>query len=71
LVSLNLDGRKVEQADRPNDAVCRQGREAEAQQLESGYRLLSDGIPATLSTVLNLQVAGDAREETLSGIAEF
>jgi hypothetical protein len=68
LVSLNLDGRKVEQADRPNDAVwLGKRREAEvAQQLEiQVYRLLSDGIPATLSTVLNLQVAGDTREETL------
>jgi hypothetical protein len=71
LVSLNLDGQKVEQADRPGDAVwLGKRREAEeAQRLEiQVYRLLSDGIPATLSTFLNLQVAGDAREETLSRI---
>jgi hypothetical protein len=71
LVSLNLDGRKVEQADRPDDAVwLGKRREAEvAQQLEiQVYRLLSDGIPATLSTQMNLQVAGDAREETLPGV---
>jgi hypothetical protein len=68
LVSLNLDGHKVEQADRPDDAVwLGKRREGEmAQELEiQVYRLLSDGIPATLLTRLNLQVAGDAREETL------
>ncbi|MHB8816773.1 MAG: hypothetical protein ACYDAE_26395, partial [Steroidobacteraceae bacterium] len=69
MVSLNLDGHKVEQADRPDDAVwLGKRREGEvAQQLEiQVYRLLRDGIPATLITRLNLQVAGDAREETLS-----
>jgi len=71
LVSLNLDGHKVEQADRPEGAVwLGKRREAEvAQQLElQVYRLLGDGIPETLTTLLNLQVAGDAREETLSGV---
>src|SRR5882672_3331469 len=71
LVSLNLDGHKVEQADRPDGAVwLGKRREGEvAQQLEvQVYRLLSDGIPATLNTRLNLQVAGDAREETVSKI---
>ncbi len=71
LVSLNLDGHKVEHADRPDDAVwLGKRREGEvAQQLEIQiYRLLSDGIPVTLNTRLNLQVAGDAREETLSRV---
>jgi hypothetical protein len=71
MVSLNLDGHKVEQADRPDDAVwLGKRREAEvAQQLEiQVYRLLSDGIPATLSTVVNLRVAGDAREEALQRV---
>jgi hypothetical protein len=71
LVSLTLDGHKVEQADRPDDAVwLGKRREAEvAQQLEiQVYRLLSDGTPATMSTQMNLQVAGDAREETLPGV---
>ena len=71
LVSLNLDGQKVEQAERPDDAVwLGKRREPEvAQQLEiQVYRLLSDGIPVTLNTQLNLQVAGDAREETLSRV---
>jgi hypothetical protein len=71
LVSLNLDGQKVEQAERPDDAVwLGKRREPEvAQQLDlQVYRLLSDGIPLTLNTLLNLQVAGDSREETLSRV---
>ena len=71
LVSLSLDGHQVQQADRPDDAVwLGKRREGEvAQQLEiQVYRLLSDGIPATLSTRLNLQAAGDAREETFSSV---
>jgi len=71
LVSLNLDGHKVEQADRPDDAVWlgKRREEVVAQQLEiQVYRLLADGIPVTLQTLLNIQVAGDAREETLSKV---
>jgi hypothetical protein len=71
LVSLNLDGHKVEQAERPDNAVwLGRRREAEVpQHLEMQvYRLLSDGIPATLNTHLNLQVAGDAREEMLPAV---
>jgi len=71
LVSLSLDGRKVEQAERPDSAVWLGKRhEAEvAQHMDiQVYRLLSDGIPATLNTHLNLQVAGDAREEVLSAV---
>jgi hypothetical protein len=71
LIELNLDGRKIDQVDRPNDAVWLGKRhEAEvAQQLEiQVYRLLSDGIPATLETRLHLQVAGDSREETISTV---
>jgi hypothetical protein len=71
LVSLSLDSHKVEQAERPDNAVWLGKRhEAEvAQHLDiQVYRLLSDGIPATLNTHLNLQVAGDAREEVLSAV---
>jgi hypothetical protein len=71
LVSLSLDGHKVEQAERPDNSVWLGKRhEAEvAQHLDiQVYRLLSDGIPATLNTHLNLQVAGDAREEVLSAV---
>jgi hypothetical protein len=71
LVSLSLDGRKVEQAERPDNTVwLGKRREAEvAQHLGiQVYRLLSDGIPATLNTQLNLQVAGDAREEVLPAV---
>ena len=65
LIDLSLDGRKLDQVDRPNDAVWLGKRhEAEvAQQLDvQVYRLLSDGIPAKLITQLELQVAGDVRE---------
>ncbi|HEV7613837.1 MAG TPA: hypothetical protein VGO37_18305 [Steroidobacteraceae bacterium] len=68
LIELNLDGRRPDQVNRPNDAVWLGKRhEAEvAQQLDvQVYRLLSDGIPATLETRLDLQVAGEVREEVL------
>jgi hypothetical protein len=71
LIELNLDGHRLDQVDRPNDAVWLGKRhEAEvAQQLEvQVYRLLSDGIPTTLETRLNLQVAGDVREEALPNV---
>ena len=56
LVSLTLDGQKVAQADRPEDAVwLGKRREPEvAQQLElQVYRLLSDGIPVTLNKAVS------------------
>src|ERR1700722_2397909 len=71
LVSLTLDGQKIEQADRPDNAVwLGKRRDAEvAQQLDiQFYRLLSDGIPEILNTRLSLQVAGDSREEALPAI---
>jgi hypothetical protein len=71
LIELNLDGRRLDQVDRPGDAVWLGRRhEAEvAQQLEvQVYRLLSDGIPTMLETRLDLQVAGDVREETLPNV---
>jgi hypothetical protein len=71
LVSLSLDGHTLDQADRPDGAVwLGKRREAEVpQQLDvQVYRLLSDVIPVQLSTRLNLQIAGDAREETLSRV---
>ncbi|HEY0802887.1 MAG TPA: hypothetical protein VGD54_18775, partial [Steroidobacteraceae bacterium] len=71
LIDLNLDGHRIDQVDRPNDAVWLGRRhEAEvAQQLEvQVYRLLSDGIPTALETRLDLQVAGDVREEALPNV---
>jgi hypothetical protein len=71
LVTLNLDGHRIDQVDRPDGAVWLGKRpEAEAaQQLEvQVYRLLSDGSPATLNTRLNLQVAGEAREAALPSV---
>jgi hypothetical protein len=71
LVALSLDGHALDQADRPDGAVwLGKRREAEVpQQLDvQVYRLLNDEIPVQLSTRLNLQVAGDAREEMLSRV---
>ncbi len=68
LVTLTLDGHKIDQVDRPDGAVWlgKRHETAAAQQFDvQVYRLLSDGIPLTLNTRLILQVAGDAREETL------
>lgn len=71
LVSLQLDGHTVTQADRPSGAVWlgkRRGAE-QAQGIDvQVYRLLSDDLPAFLTTRLRLQVAGDAREELLSTV---
>lgn len=71
LVTLSLDGHALDPADRPDGAVwLGKRREAEvAQQLDvQVYRLLRDEVPALLTTRLNLKVAGDAREETLSRV---
>jgi hypothetical protein len=71
LIELTLDGHRLDQVDRPNDAVwLGKPHEAEVAQ-ELGvqvYRLLSDGIPTTLQTRLDLQVSGDGREETLPNV---
>src|SRR5277367_4112725 len=71
LVELNLDGRRLDQVDRPSGAVWL-GKPHEtqvAEQLEVHvYRLLSDGIPTTLLTHIDLRVAGDVREEALANV---
>ncbi len=71
LVTLMLDGHAIPQADRPNDTVWlgkRRGVE-QVQGIEvQVYRLLTDELPAILTTRLRLQVAGDAREELLSAV---
>ena len=71
LIELNLDGHKLDQVSRPNDSVWLGKRhEAEVpEQLDLQiYRLLSDGIPTTLETRLNLQVAGGVREQVLAHV---
>jgi hypothetical protein len=70
LVSLRLDGAMVAAVDRPDAAVWLGTRSAApaAKQMEIRvYRLLSDQVPAELTTRLRLLVAGEAREETLTG----
>jgi hypothetical protein len=71
LVALLLDGRAVPQADRPDGAVWlgkRRGAE-QAQAIElQVYRLLEDAQPATLTTRLRVQVAGEGREEVFARV---
>jgi len=71
LVALQLDGRAIAQADRPTGAVWL-GKRRGTEQVQGidvqVFRLLSDDLPAMLTTRLRLQVAGDAREELLSTV---
>ncbi len=71
LVSLAVDSHRVDQVDRADGAVWlgKQHETGAAQQLSiQVYRLLSDGIPATLETRLLLQAAGNVREELLPSV---
>lgn len=68
IVQLTVDGQRVAQPDRPGDAVAfgRPARAAQSATLDMQvYRLVSDEIPAMLTTRLRLQVAGEPREQTL------
>ncbi len=69
LVSLSVDGAAIAQPERP-DGNLWFGRRKLAEQpatLElQVYRLLSDKVPAQLTTRLRLQVAGEPREEFFS-----
>jgi hypothetical protein len=71
LISLTVDGQKIEQLDRADNAVwLGKHRETEvAKQMDvQVYRLLSDGIPLMLETHIVLRITGDAREEILAGV---
>ncbi|MBX5462781.1 MAG: hypothetical protein IRZ28_17030 [Steroidobacteraceae bacterium] len=71
IVDLTLDGRKVAQPERPNGAVWlgkRRSAEHPARMEVQVYRLLQDGVPATLITRMRLQVSGEGREETLARV---
>ena len=71
LISLTVDGQKIEQLDRADDAVwLGKRREAEAaKQMDvQVYRLLTDGIPLKLDTRMVLRITGDPREEVLVGV---
>ena len=71
LVDLTLDGKAVEQPERPGGAVWLGQRRATVERTQLGkqvYRLLQDEIPALLVTRIRLQVSGEGREEVL-GVA--
>lgn len=71
LVSLTVDGRKIDQLDRADGAVwLGKHRDAEvAKQMDvQVYRLLTDGIPLKLDTRIMLRITGDPREEVLPGV---
>src|SRR5882724_4966925 len=71
LISLTVDGQKIEQLDRADDAVwLGKHRDAEvAKQMDvQVYRLLTDGIPLKLDTRMVLRITGDPREEVLPGV---
>jgi hypothetical protein len=71
LISLTVDGQRIEQLDRADDAVwLGKHRDAEvAKQMDvQVYRLLTDGIPLKLDTRMMLRITGDPREEVLLGV---
>ncbi|HEV7631634.1 MAG TPA: hypothetical protein VGO41_01515, partial [Steroidobacteraceae bacterium] len=71
IVELTLDGRRIEQPERPRGELWLGQRRlaAEPQQLQiQVYRLVQDDIPVRLVMRLRLQVSGDGREELLSAV---
>jgi hypothetical protein len=68
LISLTVDGQKIDQVDRADDSIwLGKHRETEvAKQMDvQVYRLLTDGIPLRLDTRIVLRITGDPREEVL------
>jgi hypothetical protein len=71
LISLTVDGQKIEQLDRTDDSIwLGKHRDVEvAKQMDvQVYRLLTDGIPLQLDTRIVLRITGDPREELLLGV---
>ncbi|HEY7378390.1 MAG TPA: hypothetical protein VH542_06875, partial [Steroidobacteraceae bacterium] len=71
IIALTLDGQAIAQAERTGNVLWlgRRRGPVEQQQLDlQVYRLLSDQIPAMLTTVIRLQAAGEAREELLAPV---
>ena len=71
LVDLTVDGQRVAQPERPDGAVSlgkRRSTDQPAAMEVAVYRLLSDDIPAYLTTRMRLNVAGDAREVLLARV---
>lgn len=71
LVALVLDGIAISNPELEDGMLwlgLREGAEEEADRLEIRvYRLLSDGLPIGLETRIQLDVAGQGREEALTG----
>jgi hypothetical protein len=71
LISLTVDGQKIDQVDRADDAIwLGKHRDSEvAKQMDvQVYRLLTDGIPLRLDTRIVLRITGDPREEVLPAV---
>ena len=71
LVTLHVDGKPVAPVQRDGDELTL-GRVAAAVQAESldlrVYRRLGDGVPAELSTVIEVHASGQAREEIIGPV---
>jgi len=69
LVALSVDGKRIAPVQRDGDelALGRTGNAApDADSLDLRvYRRLADGVPAQLTTVIQLRASGQAREETI------
>jgi hypothetical protein len=71
IIALTIDGQAIAQAERAGNVLWlgRRRGPVEQQQLDlQVYRLLSDQIPAMLTTLIRLQAAGEAREELLAPV---
>ena len=72
LVELRVDGKPVLPLEREGEALTLGRGSVEAPEQDAlslkVFRALTDGVPATLETRLELEVAGQAREETLGPV---
>ena len=71
LISLTVDGQKIDQLDRADSAIwLGKHRDSEvAKQMDvQVYRLLTDGIPLRLDTRIVLRITGDPREEVFPAV---
>ncbi len=71
VIDLTVDGQRIAQPQRPGGAVTlgKSTRAEQAMALEvQVYRLVTDSNPVQLETRINLQIAGDGREELLARV---
>ncbi|MGA9333352.1 MAG: hypothetical protein WBV39_03650 [Rudaea sp.] len=72
LVSLSVDGKSIVPLQRNGDLITLGRSTVAAPEADSlhlrVYRKLEDGVPATLTTRLQLNISGQAREETLGPV---